>query len=202
MSALPVSDPQRPPATREKTEGAEIDVAVSCEGWRQEISDVENLCRHVALAALDGSGCDLGGRGVEVSLMLADDALICGLNREYRNQDKTTNVLSFSSGAFSSGVFASGEGLPDVGPVALGDVVIAFETVRGEARDQEKSLGAHLAHMVVHGVLHLLGFDHEDSSQAGHMEGLEISILAGLGHDNPYGEGIAGNTPPQPYGDS
>lgn len=202
MSALPVSDPERPPAAREKTANPEIDVAVSCEGWRQDISGAEDLCRRVALAALEGSGHDLGGRDVEVSLMLADDALIRKLNREYRNQDKATNVLSFASGAFTSGDDEPASPAGTSGPVALGDVVIAFETVRGEAQAQEKSLEAHLTHMVVHGILHLLGFDHEDRSQAEHMEGLEISILAGLGHDNPYGEGIADTIPPQSCGES
>ncbi len=216
MSALPVSDPQRPPAAQGKTaqgktKGAEIDVAVSCEGWGEDISGAEDLCRRVALATLEGSGCDLGGRDVEVSLMLADDALIRKLNRDYRNQNKVTNVLSFSSGALTPGdggpespAGASGPVAPisPVGPVALGDVVIAFETVRGEAKVQEKSLEAHLTHMVVHGILHLLGFDHEDRSQAEHMEGLEISILAGLGHDNPYGDEIAAAAPPQPRGES
>jgi probable rRNA maturation factor len=199
MSALPVSDPEhsqeaQKKAAQKKVGKVEIDVAISCEGWAQEISGAENLCRRVALAALEGSGHDLGGRDVEISLMLADDALIRGLNRKYRNQDKATNVLSFSSGAFTLG---EGGPVSPAGLVVLGDVAIAFETVRDEAQAQEKSLEAHLAHMVVHGVLHLLGFDHEDSSQAEYMEGLEISILAGLGHDNPYADGIACNVSPQ-----
>ena len=204
MRAPPVSDPGHSQATQEKAAQkkmgkAEIDVAVSCGGWAQEISGAENLCRRVALAALEGSGYDLGGRDVEISLMLADDALIRGLNRQYRNQDKATNVLSFSSGAF---ILGEGGPVSPAGPVVLGDVAIAFETVRDEAQAQEKSLEAHLAHMVVHGVLHLLGFDHEDLSQAEYMEGLEISILAGLGHDNPYADGITCNTPPQFYEES
>jgi len=204
MSALPASDPEHSQITQEKAAQkkvgkAEIDVAVSCGGWAQEISGAENLCRRVACAALEGSGHDFGGRDVEISLMLADDALIRGLNQEYRNQDKVTNVLSFSSGAL---IFGEGEPVSPAGPVVLGDVAIAFETVRGEARAQEKSLEAHLAHMVVHGVLHLLGFDHEDSSQAEYMEGLEISIIARLGHDNPYADGIACNAPPQFYEES
>ena len=192
MSALPVSDPKRSTEVREKTGSVEIDVAVSCESWRLEIPDVAEMCRDAALAALETVGPDLGGRDVEISLMLGDDALIRGLNREYRNQDKATNVLSFTSG----------DGGPEssTGPATLGDAVIAFETVKSGAHAQGKSLEAHLAHMVVHGVLHLLGFDHKDPSRAEQMEGLEISVLAGLGHDNPYADGAACNTPPQPRG--
>lgn len=206
MSALPASGREPPRMARKKTGSAEINVAFSCDAWRREIPDVADLCRRAALAALRAGESDLGGRDVEISLMLADDALVRGLNRDYRNQDKPTNVLSFPSGAlaFSSGAVVSGDGestLPE-GPMALGDVAVSFETVRGEAQAQGKSLEAHLAHMVVHGILHLLGYDHEDPAQAEHMENLEISILAGLGHGNPYVEGAACPASPQPRGES
>jgi probable rRNA maturation factor len=112
--------------------------------------------------------------------VLADDAFVRGLNREYRRQDKPTNVLSFPSG------FLDGEGDPGEGPFPIGDVVIAFSTLAREAAAQGKSVEDHLAHLVVHGVLHLLGYDHETEDQAREMEGVEVRLLAGLGVADPY----------------
>ena len=113
-----------------------------------------------------------------VCLVLADDALQRRLNREFRGRDKSTNVLSF-----------------DGAPAALGDVVLALETIAAEAEAQGKPLADHVAHLVVHGVLHLLGYDHETQGQARSMERLEIEILAGLGIGDPYRLPRAGMTP-------
>jgi probable rRNA maturation factor len=100
---------------------------------------------------------------------LADDALQRRLNRDFRGRDKSANVLSFEGA-----------------PASLGDVVLALETVASEAESQGKSLADHVAHLVVHGVLHLMGYEHRTSAQARRMERLEIAILAGLGIADPY----------------
>lgn len=114
---------------------------------------------------------------VEMSVRVVDEAEIRGLNQRYRQQPKSTNVLSFPAS-----LSADLPGLPSL----LGDLVISAAVVRREARAQGKPLRAHFAHMVVHGTLHLLGYDHQDDAQATAMEGREQQILAGLGFPDPY----------------
>jgi len=114
-------------------------------------------------------------RGV-VALALADDALVQDLNARFRGKDKPTNVLSFPSGE------EAGIGVP------LGDVVVAIETLDREASAEQKSPGKHFTHLVIHGILHLLGYDHETDEDAGRMERLETAILADLGIEDPYAD--------------
>jgi probable rRNA maturation factor len=160
---------------------AAIDVAVECPAWADAVAEVEALVVRVAEAALAHSDCDLGTGPVEVSLVLADDATVQGLNRDWRGKDKPTNVLSFAA--------LDDEDAPQVegAPLLLGDVILAFETCRAEAEEQGKPLPDHLSHLVVHGVLHLLGYDHEqDEAEAEEMERLEAAILARFGIADPY----------------
>ena len=102
------------------------------------------------------------------------------LNKAFRDQDKPTNVLSFPAGEI--------DGLPADSGLPLGDIVICAAVVKDEAEDQGKSLLDHWAHMIVHGTLHLLGFDHLEEADAAAMESLEIQILGDHGIANPYGE--------------
>jgi probable rRNA maturation factor len=148
--------------------------------WREAEPRFEDLARRAAEAVFghDAPCRGLDGR-VEASIVLADDALVRGLNRTYRRQDHPTNVLSFSNDGQLDGAN---------GPRLLGDVILARETVLREARDQGKTVGAHMSHLVVHGLLHLLGFDHEEATQAEAMEALEVAILARLGIGNPYSD--------------
>lgn len=116
----------------------------------------------------------------ELSITLLDDAAIQILNRDYRAKDKPTNVLSFPM--FN----AMSEIPPHSGDIPLGDIFIAFETIKREAIEQDKPLANHFTHMLVHGFLHLLGYDHMTDDEAAIMEKLEIKILKGLSIPNPY----------------
>ncbi|MBL8833827.1 MAG: rRNA maturation RNase YbeY [Rhodospirillales bacterium] len=131
--------------------------------WRRSLRHAESLVRGGARAALDGASAGT------VTFALGDDALLRRLNRDFRGKDKPTNVLSFPG--------SEGE---------LGDVALAFETCAREARAQRKKLDAHVRHLVVHGTLHLLGYDHETDADAFAMEARERRVLRRLGVANPY----------------
>jgi probable rRNA maturation factor len=156
-----------------------IEVAVASEEWLAAVTEPEAICRRVVTAVLDREAVGPS----EVSVVLADDGFIAGLNRDYRGLDRPTNVLSFPSGAT--------ERAPGQRQALLGDVVVALETVRREAVAQQRSVADHLAHLVVHGTLHLLGYDHEDEAEAEVMERREVELLAGLGVADPYREAAA-----------
>ena len=158
---------------------------LECPAWAEALPEVEEICRNAASAALKDE--TEFGDNLELALVLADDVTIQGLNRDWRGQDKPTNVLSFAAQDGDSG---PGD-IPEA-PVLLGDVILAFETCAAEAARDGKSLSAHLSHLVVHGVLHLVGFDHETGdADADAMEAMETVILAGLGIADPYDLGPA-----------
>ncbi len=147
-----------------------IDVQVS--GSRSGLPAVGKL-RHWARSALAGRR-----NPAELSIRIVDAAESQALNRQFRAKDKPTNVLAFPAD------------LPaELGLPLLGDVVICRDVVAAEAAAQGKAPEAHWAHMVIHGTLHLLGFDHQDPAQAEEMETLETELLAELGWPDPYQEG-------------
>ncbi|MGE5148153.1 MAG: rRNA maturation RNase YbeY [Candidatus Eiseniibacteriota bacterium] len=152
----------------------DIAVAVLDEAWLAAVPDAVARCERAALAAIAGHGAPVAG---ELAIALGDDALLRRLNREHRGQDKPTNVLAFP--------LAEDDSDPAL-PVLLGDVVIARETVLSEAASQGKAVADHLAHLVVHGTLHVLGHDHDTDAEAARMEALETAVLAGLGIADPY----------------
>ncbi len=132
-------------------------------------------------------------------MRLADDDAVRHLNRRYRGRDSATNVLAFPASDCAPGRLpALHAGGP---PLALGDVVLAYETARVEADAQGKPFAGHVRHLMVHGVLHLAGYDHEDDASAEAMEHLETSVLAGLGVPDPYVSTPAAlGRRPQPHG--
>jgi probable rRNA maturation factor len=147
-----------------------IDIAVEAESWHR-ILGAELIAHRAAQAALDDAKIGEG----EVSILLTDDARIRELNRTYRGMDKPTNVLSFPS-----------EDKAESGARFYGDIALACETLSREAAGEGKRLDAHLSHLVVHGVLHLLGFDHDNERDAEAMEARETKIVTSLGFADPY----------------
>jgi probable rRNA maturation factor len=146
---------------------AEVEVLVESKDWASCLADVSGLAARAAEAAL--SAADARGG---LTVLLADDDRLAGLNAAFRGRSGPTNVLSFPAPANPEGW--------------LGDVALAFGTCLREAEAQDKRLEHHLQHLVAHGVLHLVGYDHETESEASAMEGLEVMILAGLGAPDPY----------------
>jgi probable rRNA maturation factor len=151
-----------------------IETALPCRRWKRVLPDAPGRAEAAARAAF--AGAPHRPARAEISLVLADDATVRALNKRWRGKDTATNVLSF----------ASGDPPTPPHPTLLGDVVLAYETVAREAAEQGKDLADHLAHLVAHGVLHLLGFDHEKDREARRMEALERRVLAGLGVADPY----------------
>ena len=159
-----------------------IDVSVACAGWTRLCPPAESLARGAAELALARGTRALGLTWpglVELGITLTDAAGQQQLNRDYRGLDKSTNVLAFP-------VWEAETRLPPGAPILLGDVVLALQTVALEAAEQTKPLADHLVHLTVHGVLHLLGYDHLTQVEAATMESLERAILAELGVPDPY----------------
>ncbi len=149
-----------------------VTIEIEHDGW-QKLDGLNSLAQRAgsaALAARQAKG--------DVFLLFTSDAEIRQLNRAWRGKDAATNVLSFP--------VAAGFNLPEGEVAPLGDVVLAHETIVREAEAQGKSASHHTAHLIVHGVLHLLGYDHRTDAEAAVMENEERRILAGLGISDPY----------------
>jgi len=164
------------PARRQRPD--EIGVMLEAPQWRAALPEAAALVERAAAAALRRAASGGGACAV----LLADDATVQALNRRFRNQDKPTNVLAFPMRDAAD----AAPTLPGDPPQHHGDVALAYETVAREAGEQGKPLAHHLAHLVVHGVLHLLGHDHQSAGETAAMEALEIEILRGLGIADPY----------------
>nr|B0T157.1 RecName: Full=Endoribonuclease YbeY [Caulobacter sp. K31] len=152
-----------------------VDIEIEDEAWTKAEPEVEALVWRAAQAVLDAHE-DIEGHGIVI--LLADDDSVQTLNRDFRQKDYATNVLSFPS-VTSPGANPEGQ---------IGDIALAFGVCQREAAEQGKSLAHHLQHLVAHGVLHLLGYDHQDDADAEAMEAFEREILAGLDIPDPYAE--------------
>lgn len=167
------SAPSHPAATADPV-ALSIDIAVEAGGWADE-RDLETLVKSSAAATFAETG--YAGGETELSLVFTDDAAIRSLNAGWRDKDKATNVLSFPAFPMKPGASL---------PPMLGDIVFAFETVEREAELEGKPFDHHLSHLIVHGLLHLMGHDHEDEAEAEAMEGIERRALARLAIADPY----------------
>lgn len=159
-----------------------IAIDVIDEGW-PDGTDWDAITAHAVEAALAALSLDLTDT-VEVSVRLTTDAEVQALNCNYRGKDRPTNVLSFPMLDAEEVAALPGSPLPTL----LGDIVLAHETCAREAMEKGVSLDAHVAHLIVHGTLHLLGYDHIDDDDAQEMEAIETAAMAALGLHAPYGE--------------
>jgi probable rRNA maturation factor len=160
--------------TRAEVSTVQVSVQKAAPGWKA-VSGATAKVRRAARQAVAMAGVAVMP-GAEIAVLLADDARIREVNRQWRTKDKPTNVLSFP-GAPPAKITQT---------PFLGDIILAFETMAAEAVAEDKPLEDHMMHLVVHGVLHLLGYDHMTPGEAERMEKLESSILASLDIPDPY----------------
>lgn len=161
----------------------EIDISLQDPMW-ETIPDVEKLVHRAVETAINSAHLprEVADKDLEISIVLANDDLVQVLNKEYRGQDKPTNVLTFAS-------IDNDE--PQIGDeYNLGDVILSFQTLERESQEQDKFMNDHFFHLLVHGTLHILGYDHIEEDDANTMETLEIRILEKLGIQNPYIEAV------------
>lgn len=181
-----MSDDGPSPSPGQHASVTALDVEILRHGNAWDGADVSDATIELAVHAALSVAPPPSTAHYEVTIVLTDDAEIRDLNRTWRGKDQPTNVLSFPAGDVPSAI-----GMPDGPafngePVPLGDTVIAFETTRAEADERSIPLSDHLSHLVVHGTLHLLGFDHLNDEEAEDMESLERKALASLGIADPY----------------
>jgi len=161
----------------------QIEIIFETNSWEDAESGIESVILSAALAGFAAGQEALPAlkkaADISMTVICTDDSAMHELNRTHRGKDQPTNVLSFP-------MLTADEDIPAGIPVLLGDVILGFETMCREAGEQEKQLAAHTAHLVVHGVLHLLGYDHIEDQEAEKMEQLESDILMKLGYANPY----------------
>jgi probable rRNA maturation factor len=173
--------------------GLELIIAIDDDGWAENLPEYEALARRWVEAAIAAARADGGApagplspkAAHEMGVVFSSDEIVQALNREWRNKDQPTNVLAF----------ADAEPPPAGAPWQMGDVVLAFGTTQREAESGGLTIEAHAAHLGVHGILHLFGYDHMDDEEAQRMERLETRVLAGLGIADPYDPAARGPRP-------
>src|SRR5262245_21171821 len=159
------------PAPERRTSLPHIDVQTQSQLWEAQPMAAQTVHNAIAAAA-----SELSTGGGEVSIVLTDDSTIAKLNRDWRGIDKPTNVLSFPASNHKAGE----------GTRLLGDIVIAYQTLERECVDEKRFFLHHLAHLAVHGFLHLVGYDHQTDRQAEEMESVESRIMLRMKMHDPY----------------
>ena len=168
----------------------DLRITLNDERWQTVLPDYETVSNQVWTTSLayvkEHEDIDFlqSNKPIAVNLALSNDSEIQKLNAEFRHLDKPTNVLSFAN--IDDEDFDNQVAYDDV--IELGDIMIALETMEREAEDQKISFADHYSHLLAHGILHLLGFDHQQDDEAEYMEGFEINILQQLNVANPYKE--------------
>ncbi|MCG7518628.1 rRNA maturation RNase YbeY [Ruegeria sp. Ofav3-42] len=160
-----------------------LEVTIEDARWQR----LEPLATRAIQAVLDYSGLD--DDLCEISLLGCDDARIAELNSEFRDKPTPTNVLSWPAEELAAEVAGQSPVKPNpdfTGEIALGDIAISFDTCAREASEAGKSMDDHVTHLIIHGTLHLLGYDHIRNPDATLMEGVEVEILGKMGIDDPY----------------
>ena len=161
------------------------DILINDNSWIEERSDIESYLQDLMKKIIPETKLNKflqQNIQIEVSLVLTSDDEIKNLNKIYREKDKATNVLSFPLLDFNN---INKKSLQD-NFIAIGDIILSYATIKKEALEQNKKFIHHTTHLVIHSLLHLIGYDHENDKDATIMENLEIEILKKLAIDNPY----------------
>lgn len=161
-----------------------VEVIIQCDKWKK-VPRIRQLAEEMVNAAIEyaGYGASKGYR-FTLAVLLDDDKTVRALNHDFRGKNKPTNILSFPH--FEGSVEEHLDNARQPEGFILGDMVLAFETVEREAKEQSKAIADHAAHLCLHGALHLLGFDHENDDEAAMMEDVEVRILSAYRIANPY----------------
>ncbi|PLX30134.1 MAG: rRNA maturation RNase YbeY [Alphaproteobacteria bacterium] len=157
-----------------------LEFIVKDQRWAVLLEEAQDTLTDLYLTLL--SDHNINQENVEISVMLTDDAEIQDLNHRYRNKDQATDVLSFQQYEDIDTIQAA----LSLHKISLGDIILSYDTLVKNAESQKKSHGNHFIHLFVHGMLHLLGYDHEHNEEAHEMEQCEIKLLAGYGISDPY----------------
>lgn len=167
-----------------------ITVDTACAKWKRAFPKMAHKIEQAAASAFVAAKrpAAFDGRSFDVAVVLADDKTLKDLNATYRGQNKPTNVLSFAQFDVKKLRASALKPYAKKDAVPLGDIVIAWQTVKRECKEQKKELENHTLHLVVHGMLHILGYDHMNAKDAKTMENLECDILRALGYPDPYHE--------------
>ncbi|MEO1793329.1 MAG: rRNA maturation RNase YbeY [Pseudomonadota bacterium] len=184
--ALPIAEDHASSEADDPPQRVSCEIDIRDARWDGVLPELRPVLDAVsATLASDEAAVAERGRSGDFTIALGDDAFLRTLNAEFRDQDKPTNVLSFPAPRPQGHAAPSG----NAAPTYLGDVAISFDRTAAEASEAGIAIGDHATHLVVHGLLHLLGFDHETDEDAGTMEGLEVKILDRLGIADPYRSG-------------